>query len=77
MWINFRRSSSSLAARLLEDGLIEECSIRPDPAEDDERRRYYSLTELGRKVAAAETERMRALVLFADHKELDDSPQEA
>ena len=30
--------------RLLEDGLIDESAARPDPALDDERRRYYRLT---------------------------------
>ena len=32
-------------ARLLESGLIEELDDRPDPAHDDERRRYYRLTD--------------------------------
>ena len=34
--------------RLLESGLIEELDERPDPEDDDERRRYYRLTALGR-----------------------------
>ena len=46
--------------RALEDGLIEEKSERPDPALDDERRRYYRLTDRGRKVAVAESERLAA-----------------
>ena len=44
--------------RFLVDGLIEESSERPDPALDDERRRYYRLTERGRKVAVAEANRL-------------------
>ncbi len=40
--------------RLLEDGLIEELTERPDPEHDDERRRYYRLTHRGRQVATAE-----------------------
>src|SRR6185503_19808190 len=32
-------------ARLLESGLIEELEQRPDPADDDQRRRYYRLTD--------------------------------
>jgi DNA-binding PadR family transcriptional regulator len=44
--------------RLLEEGLIDESSARPDPALDDERRRYYRLSERGRKVAVAEAERL-------------------
>jgi DNA-binding PadR family transcriptional regulator len=55
-----RLSPSTLYAvikRLLESELIEELSERPDPAHDDERRRYYRLTPLGRRVAESEAER--------------------
>ena len=45
-------------ARLLENGLIEELDDRPDPAHDDERRRYYRLTETGIAVARAEADRL-------------------
>jgi DNA-binding PadR family transcriptional regulator len=48
----------SVLDRLEEDGLIEESSVRPDAALDDERRRYYRLTRLGTKVAEAETSRL-------------------
>jgi len=51
--------------RLLEDGLIEECDDRPDPELDDQRRRYYRLTGIGRAVAAAEVRRMESLVRTA------------
>ena len=51
--------------RMLEEGLIEESEERPDPHLDDERRRYYRLTPLGRKVAQAEAARMRDLVQLA------------
>src|SRR5512145_324634 len=51
--------------RLLADGWIEESDERPDPAHDDERRRYYRLTELGKRVAAAEAARMEELVRLA------------
>jgi DNA-binding PadR family transcriptional regulator len=44
--------------RLLDDGLIEELDERPDPDVDDQRRRYYRLTDLGRRVAAAEARRL-------------------
>jgi len=44
--------------RFVDDGLIQETDERPDPALDDERRRYYRLTERGRAVAVAETERL-------------------
>jgi DNA-binding PadR family transcriptional regulator len=48
--------------RMLEQGLIEELRSRPDPASDDERRRYYGLTRLGRDVATAEARRLSDLL---------------
>jgi len=51
--------------RLLDDGLIEECDERPDPELDDQRRRYYRLTAIGRAVAAAEVRRLETLVRAA------------
>ena len=51
--------------RLLYDALIEECDERPDPELDDQRRRYYRLTALGRSVAAAEVRRLEKLVRAA------------
>jgi DNA-binding PadR family transcriptional regulator len=44
--------------RFVIDGLVVESDERPDPALDDERRRYYRLTDRGRAVAIADTERM-------------------
>jgi DNA-binding PadR family transcriptional regulator len=58
------------AQRLLEAGLIEESDKRPDPEFDDQRRKYYRLTDLGRRVAAAEVERMGRLVGIAFQKRL-------
>ncbi|HZM51700.1 MAG TPA: PadR family transcriptional regulator [Vicinamibacteria bacterium] len=48
--------------RMLEQGLIEELSESPDPSSTDERRRYYRLTRFGKRVAAAEVERLTALL---------------
>ena len=48
--------------RMIEVELIEESSERPAPEEDDARRRYYRLTELGRRVLDAECERLQELV---------------
>jgi DNA-binding PadR family transcriptional regulator len=55
--------------RMLELGLIEESVERPDPTLDDERRRYYKLSGLGRKTAAAEAERLRKLLRIASEKQ--------
>ena len=52
--------------RLIKQGLIAETDRRPAPESDDERRRYYSVTEFGRQVVAAETDRMRAVVAAAE-----------
>jgi DNA-binding PadR family transcriptional regulator len=51
---------------LVEDGLVEESEERPTPELDDERRRYFALTPLGRSVLVAEAERMRDLVSAAE-----------
>jgi DNA-binding PadR family transcriptional regulator len=53
-------------ARMLERGLIEESEERPDIHLDDERRRYYRITPLGRRMARAEAVRMRQLVQLAE-----------
>ena len=53
---------------MLDDGLIEESDRRPAADLDDERRRYYRITSLGRKVAAAEIARLEAMVLEAKGK---------
>ncbi|HZM62347.1 MAG TPA: PadR family transcriptional regulator [Vicinamibacterales bacterium] len=57
------------------DGLIVETDERPDIALDDERRRYYRLTPLGRKVAAAEIERLESIVEMAREKKLVPRPK--
>jgi DNA-binding PadR family transcriptional regulator len=45
-----------------ERGWVVESQERPEPSLDDERRRYYQLTDLGRRVALAELERLEGLV---------------
>ncbi len=52
----------ALIKRFVQDGLIVECDERPDPSLDDERRRYYRLSDTGRAVAIAEAERMEQVV---------------
>jgi DNA-binding PadR family transcriptional regulator len=56
--------------RLLLEGLIVESRRRPAPSEDDQRRRYYRLTEEGRRVAIAEAARMEKLLARARSKRL-------
>jgi DNA-binding PadR family transcriptional regulator len=56
--------------QMQERGLVAESEERPDPGLEDERRRYYRLTELGRKVAVAEVERLESLVRAARSKGL-------
>ena len=63
--------------RMVADGLIEETDERPDPDLDDERRRYYRITTLGRQVAVAEARRMERLVGIARAKRLLGRPEPA
>ncbi len=56
--------------RMLSGGLIEESDERPDPAMDDERRRYYRLTRFGERVVQAEVQRLSNLVKVAQSKRL-------
>src|SRR5215471_5470184 len=51
--------------RMLEEGLIVEPRERPEPEDDDERRRYYRITPFGRAVAEAESRRLAQLVRMA------------
>jgi DNA-binding PadR family transcriptional regulator len=51
--------------RMLEQGLLIETRDRPAPEDDDERRRYYRITPLGRTVARAEAQRLTQLVRLA------------
>jgi DNA-binding PadR family transcriptional regulator len=56
--------------RLLAAGLIEESGDRPDPRLDDERRRYYRLTQDGHRILTAEAERMQGLVRAAQARKV-------
>jgi DNA-binding PadR family transcriptional regulator len=57
-------------ARLLESGLIQELDERPDPENDDERRRYYRLTDRGIAVARAEADRISSQLNTARNSRL-------
>ena len=52
----------SAIKRLLEEGFIEELAERPDPEHDDERRRYYRLTQEGRRAAVDEARQLEKLL---------------
>lgn len=52
----------TLLQRLLNEGLIAESERRPDPDQDDERRRYYEMTALGRTVLEADLRRLESAV---------------
>lgn len=56
--------------QMLTAELIEEADERPDPALDDERRRYYRLTSFGQRVAQAEAQRLERLVQQARARRL-------
>jgi DNA-binding PadR family transcriptional regulator len=56
--------------RMMSAGLIRESDKRVDLAMDDERRIYYELTALGRKVLQAELDRYREVVAVATEKRL-------
>ena len=62
-------------ARLESSGLIVESQKRPETRFDDERRRYYRLTEFGREVAVAEANRMDEALGQARAKKLFRKPR--
>jgi DNA-binding PadR family transcriptional regulator len=56
--------------RMLSARLIEEADERPDPAVDDERRRYYRITATGQRALKAETARVATLISGARAKKV-------
>ena len=56
--------------RMLADGLIEEAGEKADPTRADERRRYYRLTELGRRAFTIELQRYAQVVSIAGQRRL-------
>jgi DNA-binding PadR family transcriptional regulator len=61
--------------RMLSARLIEESDERPDPTLDDERRRYYRITDFGALTVRAEAQRLATAVTAARAKRL--LPKEA
>ncbi len=56
--------------RMLAAGLIEESEERPDPAMDDERRRYYRLSSNGQVILSEECNRLDEAVKVARVKQV-------
>ena len=56
--------------RMLAAKLIEESDERPDPELDDERRRYYRITNFGERTVRAEAQRLAASVSAARARRL-------
>ena len=52
----------ALLRELEKADFIVESNVRPAAEEDDERRRYYALTPLGKRVLDAEVRRLEAIV---------------
>jgi DNA-binding PadR family transcriptional regulator len=61
--------------RLNAEAWIVESNKRPVAGLDDERRRYYRLTETGRRVAVTEARRLEELVAMARNKNLFRKPE--
>ena len=56
--------------RMLKADLIEESDERADPQMDDQRRKYYRLTNLGRRALRMEAERLASQVMIARAKNI-------
>ena len=63
--------------RLQDAGLLVDAERRPAPDLADRRRRYYRLAAAGRRVAAAEAERLAGLVRDARLSKLISGPEPA
>jgi DNA-binding PadR family transcriptional regulator len=55
--------------RLHDEGMLEEAAA-PEGADVDARRKYYSVTALGRRVASLEAERLRQQLTAASERRL-------
>ena len=56
--------------RMLAARLVEQSDERPDPHMDDERRRYYRITELGAQTLRAEVQRLASALSAAQDRRL-------
>jgi DNA-binding PadR family transcriptional regulator len=57
-------------ARMVSEGLVEELDAPENASSGGPKRRYYRRTDLGRLVAAAESERLKALLVIAEAQDL-------
>jgi DNA-binding PadR family transcriptional regulator len=63
--------------RMVASGLLEESSRPRSRAADDERRRFYRMTSLGRRVLEFETDRLARVVALARAKNVLRRPEPA
>jgi DNA-binding PadR family transcriptional regulator len=63
--------------RMVASGLLEESSRPRGRATDDERRRFYRITPLGRRVLESETNRLARVVALARAKNVLRRPEPA
>jgi DNA-binding PadR family transcriptional regulator len=56
--------------KMLDNNLIQEALTRPQPEEDDPRRRYYRITEAGRAALEAEAAKLERLMVAAREKQV-------
>ena len=56
--------------KMTKEGLIEETERPGDPAIDGDRRRFYTITGLGREALAAEVARLAKYVRVAESKQI-------
>jgi DNA-binding PadR family transcriptional regulator len=63
--------------RMVASGLLEESARPRGRASDDERRRFYRLTTLGRRVLESETDRLARVVALARAKNVLRRPEPA
>ena len=59
--------------RLMDDGMLVESPDLPGP-EEDQRRRYYRITDAGREAARAESRRMQRVLEVARERDLAPAP---
>jgi DNA-binding PadR family transcriptional regulator len=56
--------------RMLSSGLIEDSPHRPDPEDDDPRRRYYRITPSGRRALTADAVRLKRVLAAVREEDL-------